>query len=161
VQARRRTDPSLVLGAAAALCLGLACSGGRETRLYPLVSTAPAARNLSVTVDQCDCGVCRVALGDPTTLLTAFSRTGLPIGEEVPATTCYVNTSVEVILECGSCPGPGSCTASVTVHASGDAGGVDLAPAVGCVTPPGSGEQCQAQQKLQIDGSVPSTNCTL
>jgi len=125
------------------------------------VSAAPVARSLSVTVDQCDCGICRVALGDPTTLLTPFSRTGLPIGQEVAATTCYVNTTVEVVVECGSCPGPGSCTATVTVHASGDAGTVDLAPTVGCVTPPGSGEQCQARQSMPIDASVPSTNCTL
>jgi hypothetical protein len=155
-----RVGPCLTLAAIVAFA-GLECSGGRETRLYPLVSAAPAARNLSVTVDQCDCDLCRIALSDPTTLLTVFSRTGLPVGQEVAATTCFVDTSLAAVLECGSCPGPGSCAASVTVHATGDAGEVDLSPTLGCVTPPGAGEQCQARQSFTLDSTVPSTNCTL
>ncbi len=153
---------TLVAAPAAALAalLLLACSGYTSKRRYVLATPAPEARVITVTVDTCECAACRVAVVDPATQYNIFNRTGLPAGLETVAASCYLETTVGVVLECGDCRGPGTCAAQVTVKAKGDSGEVTLTPAVGCTTAIGAGGQCQDQEILPIDPATPTTNCT-
>ncbi len=128
----------------ALLAAVVACHDSAAPRNFILASLPTNARAITVTLNQCDCTNCRLGVKDPVTGVGILSRTNPVVGVEISADTCYNDSKVTVIVECGNCPGPGACTATATLKATG----VTLAPAATCTTGPFPGQDCQDQQTI-------------
>ena len=142
-------------GIAIVLGLGLIGCSETETEFVPL-PVATEARILALTLDACDCTTCRVAVQDPLTGRILYNRTGPIVGSTVVVAACYSGLTVRVTLECGLCPGPGPCTATATLTASGD---LPAGNPLTCTTPAVTGASCQDQHLLDISDTSPTVSC--
>ncbi len=145
--------PAAVLAAAALA----ACNSNYSPPKFVTATPATGARIVTVTVDQCDCDLCRIALQSPPNGTGLFSAINPALRAELTAVPCYTALSIEAILECGNCLGPGACTVTATVRAAGAA----LAPQLSCQTLPAAGASCQDVQTLDIDPNSPTFDCSL
>lgn len=138
------------------LAAAVACRESAPPRNFVLSPLPTSARTITVTLDQCDCAHCRVAVIDPVTGVGILSRIDPLVGVELSADTCYNDSRVTVIVECGNCPGPGACTAAATLKASG----VTLSPSASCTTGAFAGQDCQDLQTIDpIPANAPIVGC--
>lgn len=148
-----RTAAGLLL----ALAPFAACSYNYKPPVFVRAAPATGARIVTVTVDHCDCTLCRIALMRPPDGAGLFSATDPAVGAELTAVPCDTDASVVATLECGGCPGPAACTVTATVRA----GGVVLAPILSCTTLAASGASCQDQETVDFDPNSPTFDCSL
>ena len=138
--------------AAAALLAMLAPACTRDTIEPVLTPVASDDRRLTVTLDQCDCASCRVAVRDAESGLVIHSEVDPPAGLAVVAATCFPALTAEIILECGNCPGGPGCTAQATLAAGGQAAGQVSCTALG-------GASCAGTDRLPLDGTPANPAC--
>ena len=140
--------------AAAALLPVLALGCTRDTIEPLLTPVASDDRRLTITLDQCDCASCRVAVRDVDSGRVIHTEVDPPLGLAVAAATCFPSLTVEVILECGICGGGSACTAQATLAAGGQAAGQ-----VSCTTVAQAGASCAETGQLPLDGTPVNPAC--
>lgn len=141
-----------ILGLVAA---AFGCHDAAAPRNFVLSPLPVNARAITVTLDQCTCTTCRVGVKDPVTGVGLLNRIGPLVGLEISVDTCYNDSTVMVIVECGNCPGPGACTATATLKATG----VTMTPSATCTTAPFAGQDCQDHQTDTIPGTAMIVGC--
>jgi hypothetical protein len=132
--------------------LPLACRG--ETLRPILTPVAGGESELTITLDLCECGSCRVAVQNPDTRRIVHSEIDPPGGLAVVASACYPAVTAEVILECGLCPGGSACTVRATLAAGGQ-----FAGETSCQTTDAPGASCAARQTFPLDGAPENPAC--
>ncbi len=156
---RRRAGP---LAIAAACSLLAACSEDVNTFIPDPVAGDPRAA--TITLDQCDCDRCRVALQDPETGRLFYDRIAPPQGQTIFAEDCYRADMIRIVLECGGCTSMGGCTGAATLRLSGSIGGVPATVTLGtatCSTLTGPSVSCAAQETFPIASAILNTSCPM
>jgi hypothetical protein len=144
---------SLALLAAALLpALAQGCTG--ETIQPVITPVAADERRLTITLDQCGCATCRVAVRDLESGRVIHSEIDPPLGVAVVAAACYAGPTAAVILECGNCAGGSACTAAATLVAGGLPAGQ-----ASCDTAAQAGASCTETEELIVDGSPVNPDC--
>ena len=126
--------------------LALGCT---RDKIEPLLTpVASDDRRLTITLDQCDCASCRVAVRDVESGRVIHTEVDPPLGLEVVAATCFPGLTAEAILECGICAGGSACTAQATLASGGQTAGQ-----VSCATVAQAGASCRETEQLPLDGT--------
>jgi hypothetical protein len=127
------------MGRVAALLLGVlfclaipACSADDIVFIPDPLPGDP--RSLTVSLDQCDCDSCRVALIDPDGTPVAFDMVDPPVGQTLVADFCYSADDVRLIVECGVCSTGSPCTATATAGLQGFVGTTPTSEVLGSVS---------------------------
>lgn len=167
---RRTAVPRTLL--LAALLAAAGCSYSKKQ--YYIPSPLPIdSRDVSVTVTTCDCDHCRLQLVKPVNGKVVYEQVDPVIGVEFIAVPCYVDLGdssgprITATLECGSCPGPGSCGASAIVGAGGVAFSLVPPPSpppgpgpnLSCTTVGTVGAACRDEETLWLD-ATPTAACS-
>lgn len=147
-----RSGSRLMLPLLLAGLVTLGCSGDELVFIPSPVAGDPRAA--IVTLVQCDCDRCRVAVDNPETGDLSFNRVDPPPGQPFEAAACYDKGMIRLIVECGGCPLPGPCSVRATLALEGEDGGVPdsklQSPEAACTTAVSPAAFCNSSQVYDL-----------